>query len=278
VLALLLALTSSITYGCADFAGGLAARGAHVLRVVVLAAPASLTVEVLLLPVAGGEFSAGAVWWGAASGVASAAAFALLYATLALGPMSVLSPVTALTSGALPVVVGLAGGERLAAPALIGVPLAGAAVVLISAAPDADRRRPAARPLLLALAAGAAIAAQLVCLDRAPADSGVAPLVVGRAVASVLVLGAVVARRRRLGATRPDARLSLLAGVLDSLANFAFLLAVREGDLALVAVVTALYPASTLVLARAVLHERLSPPQTAGLGVAAAAVVLLALA
>lgn len=278
MLALALALACSIAYGCADFAGGLAARGAHVLRVCAITAPASLVVELALLPVAGADFSHGAVWWGAASGVASAAAFALLYLTLALGPMSILSPLTALVSGGLPVAVGLAAGETLTTAGAIGIPVAAAAILLISAAPDAERRRPPTGPLLLAIAAGAAIAAQLVSLDQAPSDSGVAPLVVGRAVSSVLVLGAAFAIRGRLGEARPDLKLSSAAGVLDSLANFAFLLAVREGELAIVAVVTALYPAATLLLARAVLGERVSGPQAAGLGVAAAAVVLLALA
>jgi drug/metabolite transporter (DMT)-like permease len=278
MLAFVLALACSISYGCADFAGGLAARGAHVLRVCAITAPASLLVEVALLPVAGADFSHGAVVWGTASGVASAAAFALLYMTLALGPMSILSPVTALVSGGLPVAVGLAAGESLHTAGAIGVPVAAAAIVLISSAPDAERRRPPAGPLLLAVAAGVAIAAQLVSLDQAPSDSGVAPLVVGRAVATVLMLSALVAWRGRLGQTRPDLKLATAAGVLDSLANFAFLLAVREGELAIVAVITALYPASTLLLARAVLGERVSGPQAAGLGVAAAAVVLLALA
>src|SRR5512139_3461246 len=100
--ALLLALACSIAYGSADFLGGVAARGAHVLRVVLIAAPISLVVELLLLPAAGADFSSAAVAWGAASGVASAATFALLYRTLAIGPMSVLSPVTALVSATLP--------------------------------------------------------------------------------------------------------------------------------------------------------------------------------
>src|SRR3954447_12127571 len=101
--ALLLALASSLAYGAADFLGGVAARGAHVLWVVVIAAPASLLIELLLWPLVGARFLPGAVAWGAASGVASAAAFALVYRTLAIGPMSVLSPVTALVSAALPV-------------------------------------------------------------------------------------------------------------------------------------------------------------------------------
>jgi hypothetical protein len=74
--ALFLALASSLAYGAADFLGGVAARGAHVLRVVVIAAPASLLVEVLLWPLVGAHFDTGAIVWGAASGVASAAAFA----------------------------------------------------------------------------------------------------------------------------------------------------------------------------------------------------------
>src|SRR3954449_7774771 len=125
---LLLALASSLAYGAADFLGGVAARGAHVVRVVVIAAPASLLVELLLWPAVGARFDAGAVAWGAASGIASAAAFALLYRTLAIGPMSVLSPVTALVSAALPVGVGLIGGERLGALAVAGMALALAAV------------------------------------------------------------------------------------------------------------------------------------------------------
>jgi hypothetical protein len=81
VIALLLALGSSLAYGCADFLGGLGARKAHVLRTVLVAAPASLAVELLLWPVLGAAFGSGALAWGAASGVASAAAFALLYRT-----------------------------------------------------------------------------------------------------------------------------------------------------------------------------------------------------
>jgi drug/metabolite transporter (DMT)-like permease len=278
VLALALALACSISYGLADFAGGLAARGAHVLRVVAITAPASLALQVVLVPVLGTDWSPGALGWGAASGVASVAAFALLYRTLAVGPMSVLSPITAVVSGALPVAAGLAFGERPGALAVAGMLLAGAAIVLISAAPDVDRRRPSSGALLLALAAGTAIAAQLVCFERAPEDSGVAPLVVGRTVASVLAIGVVVAWRARLGAERPSASLSAAAGLLDSAANLLFLLAVREGELAVVAVVAALYPAATLAMARVVLGERLTAAQAGGLGVAAGAVALLALA
>jgi drug/metabolite transporter (DMT)-like permease len=274
--ALSLALASSLAYGAADFLGGAAARGAHVLRVVVIAAPASLLVELLLWPVVGAHFASGAVAWGAASGLASAAAFALLYRTLAIGPMTVLSPVTALVSAALPVSVGLLGGERLGGLAVGGVALALVAVVVVSGGTGTRGVRPSRTALALAFGAGASIALQLVCLDQAPNDSGVAPLLVGRTVSSAVVLGAALAVRGRLGDSRPSLPTSAAAGALDSLANFAFLFAVRDGDLAVVAVITALYPAGTVLLARALLAERIGGTQLAGLGLAAVAVSLLA--
>jgi drug/metabolite transporter (DMT)-like permease len=275
--ALFLALASSLAYGAADFLGGVAARGAHVLRVVVIAAPASLLVELVLWPIVGASFPTAAITWGAASGLASAAAFALLYRTLAIGPMSVLSPITALVSAALPVAVGLLEGETLSALAVGGMLLAFVAIVVVSGGTDMHGARPSRNALILAFGAGAAIALQLVCLDQAPSDSGIAPLLVGRAVSSVAVLGAAFALRSRLGETQPSVGASAAAGALDSLANFAFLLAVRDGDLAIVAVITALYPAATVVLARAFLAERIGRIQLAGLGLAAVSVSLLAL-
>jgi drug/metabolite transporter (DMT)-like permease len=275
--ALVLALASSLAYGAADFLGGLAARGAHVLRVVVIAAPASLLVELLIWPFAGASFATAAITWGAASGIASAASFALLYRTLAIGPMSVLSPITALVSAALPVGVGLLEGETLSGLAVGGMILAFAAIVVVSGGADARAVRPSGTALILAFGAGAAIALQLVCLDQAPSDSGIAPLLVGRAVSSAAVLGAAFVLASRLGRARPSVSASVAAGALDSLANFAFLLAVRDGDLAIIAVITALYPAGTVLLARAFLGERIGPTQLAGLGLAAVAVSLLAL-
>ncbi|MFJ7999224.1 EamA family transporter [Streptomyces sp. NPDC096310] len=277
MLALLLALGSSLAYGCADFLGGLGARRAHVLRTVMIAAPASLAVELLLWPLLGASFSTGALVWGAASGFASAAAFALLYQTLAIGPMNVLSPVTALVSAVLPVGVGLLQGEHLGLAGLLGLPLALVAVVLVSAGHGAGSARPSRSALLPALGAGAAIASQMVCLHQAPSDSGVAPLIIGRAVPSAITLTAAGLMGRRLGTEKPVHAMSAAAGALDSLANLMFLLAARNGDLAVVAVITALYPAGTVLLARSVLAEKIYRGQLVGLGTAAVAVGLLAL-
>ncbi|WP_086773042.1 EamA family transporter [Streptomyces bobili] len=277
MIALMMALGSSLAYGCADFLGGLGARKAHVLRTVMIAAPASLVVELLLWPVLGASFSGATLAWGAASGIASAAAFALLYRTLAIGPMNVLSPVTALVSAALPVSVGLLQGEHLSAAGLVGLPLALVAVILVSAGHGTGSARPTRTALMLAFGAGAAIALQLVFLHQAPSDSGVAPLIVGRAVSSAVTLAAAGVLYRRLGPERPSYAMSAAAGVLDSVANLLFLLAARDGDLAVVAVLVALYPAGTILLARAMLAERVHRGQLLGLGTAAVAVSLLAL-
>jgi drug/metabolite transporter (DMT)-like permease len=277
MVAILLALASSLGYGGADFAGGLASRDAHVLRVVAVAAPAGLVVNLLLLPVLGADWSASAVAWGAGSGLASAVAFTLLYQTLALGPMSILSPLTAVISAAIPVGVGLLEGEHLETTAALGLLIAVLAIVLVGGGPSAESSRPGRVALVLAVGAGAAIAAQLICLDQAPAGSGLAPLLAGSVVSSGVLLGAVIALHGRIDRRPPRWGLAIGSGALGALANLAFLLAVRSGDLSIVAVITALYPAATVLLARVVLGERLHPSQVVGLAAAALAVSLLAL-
>jgi drug/metabolite transporter (DMT)-like permease len=282
VLAAILAVASSLGYGVADFLGGLATRRAPVLRVVAVTAPVSLVVEITLLPLLGGRWSAGALGWGAAAGVASAAAFALLYQSLALGPMGALSPITAVVSALVPAAAGVVRGERLDALGVGGFVLAIGAVVAVSAGSGDRGRRPSPVALLLAVTAGLAIGAQLICLSRSPPDSGVAPLIACRVV-SVAVLLPATGLRRRAGASGasgrpglPELRLAAGAGVFDAMANLAFLLAARSGSLIVVAVITALYPGGTVLLARRFLGERLGVAQVAGLLAAAAAVAILA--
>jgi len=281
MLAIVLALASSLGYGCADYAGGLASRDVPVLRVTLISIPVGLSLLVVLLPVLPAHWSVPAAVWGGLSGVFSAGAFALVYASLAVGPMSILSPLTAVISAAVPVAAGVGlEGERLTGTAAAGVGLALVAVVAISAAGGTAGTRPAPRPLAMAAAAGASIGLQFICLQRSPVDSGIAPAIAGRVVAG-LILAAAFAVSRPRGGTRPGWPVMIIAaasGVLDTFANLAVLLAVRHGSLAVVAVIVALYPGSTVLLARLTLGERLSRSQAAGLGGAAAAVVLLALA
>ncbi len=281
MIAVVLALLSSVGYGLADFAGGLATRRAHVLLVSAIAAPASFAIELLAFPFLGGTWSSAAVAWGLGAGVANALALALLYQSLSMGPISVLSPVTALVSAVLPVAAGVGLGEVISPLAGLGIALALGATVAISASSDGHGTRPTVTALALAVGAGAAIAAQLICLDQSPTDSGVTPLIAGRAASSLLLVGVVLLRRRAVTAGGPlgrgELRLAITAGAMDAIASVAFILATRAGQLSIVAVITALYPAATVILARVLLHERLARLQIAGLVVAAAAVSLLAL-
>jgi uncharacterized membrane protein len=273
---ILLAVASAFAYGTADFLGGAASRKANVFRVVAVSAPASLLVEALILPLLGARWTAGSLGWGALSGIASAFAFALLYHALSIGPMVVMAPITALVSAALPVAVGLAEGERLSPTEIAGLPVAVCAIMLVTVKRSVMVAPVRPRAVAVACLAGAAIATQLIMLDQAPHDSGVAPLLVGRAVSSMIVLSAAVAVHRRIDSGRPPIGTAAAAGCLDSLANLFFLLAVRSGLLSVSAMIVALYPAATIMLARGVLAERISRTQWLGLASAAIGVSLLA--
>lgn len=287
MIALALSLLAAVSWGVSDFVGGLAARRATALATVLIAFPLGAIGFALLAPLAGGSASPATLWLSFACGVLSAFGVLWFYAALATGPMSVVSPLTALLVAGLPLLAGLLLGERPGSVALAGAGLAVAAVVLVSwedrsaessaeGSAESGATHLTARALGLTIGAGAAYAGYFVVLDRVPADSGLWPLVVSRAVGSVLVVLACLAGRRLRLLTGVPARLALAAGVLDVVANVAFLYALRAGLLTLVSVLTALYPAATVLLARLVLGERTSLVQRLGLGLAVVAVALIA--
>jgi drug/metabolite transporter (DMT)-like permease len=275
--AVALALVSSLAYGFTDFLGGMASRRTHVLVVGAISQPAGLALLLVLVPVFGGSVSRAALLWGAASGVAGAVAFFLLFRSLAIGPMSIASPLSALTSAVLPVCAGIAFGEQLTGLAVAGIVLGLVAVLLVSQQHDDTPHPVSRRVVAMSLTSGVFIAVFFVALERSPDSSGLWPLITSRAVAGAVMVAAGLLS----GAlTRPGpdvTRLVLGVAVLDVVATAAFLLATREGLLAVVAVITALYPAGTLLMARVVLGERMQLVQKAGLGLAAGSVVLLAL-
>jgi drug/metabolite transporter (DMT)-like permease len=175
----------------------------------------------------------------------------------------------------LPVAVGLALGERPSVPAAMGVLLAVVAIVLISQARHAREARGVAIGVTTAIASGIAIGIFLVCLERTAATAGLWPLVAARVVSiSFLALGGLVSRQKLLP-RRDTGPLVLAGGTLDMAANVLYLFAVRQGDLSIVATLTSLYPASTILLARIVLRERLRRIQQAGVACAGVAIVLI---
>lgn len=279
MLAGLLGLLAALGYGVSDFVGGVAARRVAALRVVVVSYPLSVVLVAALLPFVGGEVTAASLVWGGLAGIVAGLAVWSFYVALGAGPMSVVSPLTAVLVAGLPVLAGLALGERPTALALVGAVVAVVAVVLVSREPETvtGEHKPFTRRVaLLTVASGVAFAAYFVLLDRVATGTGLWPLLMSRVTASAVVLVAALAARQR-GVERGQVlALALLAGVLDVVANVAFLYALQAGYLSLVSVVTALYPAATVLLATLVLGERTGRLQVVGMGLAAAAVALIA--
>jgi drug/metabolite transporter (DMT)-like permease len=277
VTAVILATACAVVYGTADFFGGLATRRSRVLAVVALSQLAGLALILALLPALPGLFSGGALAWGLGAGLSGAAGLVLFYRALASGVMSVVAPTTAVTSAALPVMYGLARGERPAPLALAGVVLALGSVLLVSQ----DRTAAGGGSkgsVLTALAAGAGFGGFFILLDIAPDGAGLWPLVGARISSISLVVVLALATRRALRPSSGSLSIILAAGVLDMVANVLYLLAKQQGLLSLVVVLVSLYPASTLLLARHVLGERLHAIQVTGVACALGAVALIAVA
>jgi drug/metabolite transporter (DMT)-like permease len=271
-----LALTSALTFGTGDFLGGLAARRIAATTVVLWSHGVGLVLMLALAPIVGGTVRGSDLVAGMLAGAAGAAGVGLLYRGLAIGTMSVVAPITALLAAAVPVVAGLAEGDVLTLQIVAGIAAAALAIVLISLE---GTTRPSLRDLpatLLALGAGLGFGFFFVGLAASGDDSGLWPLVAARTTSvTIFFLLTVFGFASR---ALPRGRIRLLtigAGALDVAANVLFLLATREGQLSVVSVLSALYPASTVALAWLVLHERLRLVQQAGLALAVPATILI---
>jgi drug/metabolite transporter (DMT)-like permease len=252
--------------------------------VTFVAQAAGLIVLALLLPLLPSSSPLPSDYlWGIAAGVAGSGGVALLYRALAIGTMSIVAPITAVCAAAVPVLVALALGERPGVYAALGIVLAAVAIVLLSrvqSVESAPRRMQSA--VSLAFISGIAVGLFFLCLAQTSDDSGVWPLIVGRAVSVPLFGVMAVTRGRSLSRDeettlleRGAARTAVGCGVVDMTANALYLIATRHGPLSLVATLASLYPASTVLLARFTLGERLSGSQALGVACALVAVVLI---
>jgi drug/metabolite transporter (DMT)-like permease len=286
MLVVLLGLASAVVYGAGDFFGGMASKRIPPVRVVALAGIVGFVLLSALSLLLGGRLSEGAVFWGLLSGVAGSFAILTLYAALAIGPMSILSPLTAVISAIVPLTWGVVLGERLPVIGYVALGIALVAVVLVGFVPEKGAVRPRLRGVVYAVVSGVLIGVLLIMLDRAPDDSGLLPLVFSRVSYLVILWGIVLvlwlasrARPTAPGAsTRSVLWLILAAGAADAIANALLLVGFRVGELSVMAVLTALYPAGTIALAAVVLKERIAPVQWVGLVLALIAAALLAVA
>lgn len=273
----LLAVLSSLAYGAADFLGGLATkRGSTVFSAVVWSQATGLAVVLLVLPFfprASPTFADLA--WGAATGLAGGVGLAFLYRGLAVGMMSVVAPVTAVCAVIIPVGAGVAMGERPARIAVAGVALALVAIVLISQSGRVEEGKDVRTGVPIAIASGIAIGIFLVCLERTGPAAGLWPLIPARIVSVSFIAACGLVARQTLLPQRSSWPIIVSGGALDMAANVFYLLAVRQGPLSIVATLTSLYPAGTILLARVVLGERLRLVQQAGVACAVLAIVLI---
>jgi drug/metabolite transporter (DMT)-like permease len=280
-MAALLALSAAVTYGVSDFLGGIAARRQPPTAVVLWSHVIGLFLMLALAPLVAGMLTSHGMAVGAGAGLLGALGVTLYYQAFALGNMSVVAPVAALLSAGVPVLVGLGAGDRPSTGALLGIGIALFAVVLISrdgTRPDTSlTTHPQVKAVAYAVASGAAFGGFFTVLDAAPADAGLWPLVGARLASITLFATLGVAGVVAAAPPRTALMVALGAGALDSLANAFYLVALSHGMLSVVAVLSALYPASTLLLARWVLGERMVGIQRVGLGLAAGAAILLAL-
>jgi drug/metabolite transporter (DMT)-like permease len=280
MLAAVLALASSLSWGLSDFLGGFQSRRHHVLAVILLSQGIALAILVVaVLAGAPTEHDAASTAWAAGVGILALLGLLAFYRALAIGTMSIVAPISA-TGVAIPVLVGLASGERPGTLQVAGIALACAGVVLAAREPpsdDAAVRRASRTSIGLALVAAVGFGSFFAGIDRAEETADVAwVLLAARSADMVLLLAACAVVRPVL--PRAPATLAALAaiGVFDLLANLLFVLAAGRGLLSVVGVLGSLYPAVTVVLAHVVLHERLTRTQRAGVAVTLAGVIALA--
>jgi drug/metabolite transporter (DMT)-like permease len=282
MLAFALALAAGLSWGSADFVGGLITRRLSAATVLLVSQGVGLVFTGFLVVLLGEPIPALRYWLiGVGGGLAASIGLAALYRGLALGPMSIVAPMASL-SVIPPVVVGFLQGDAPAATQLLGMALAAGGVALAVRASDASepahatRSQPLASGIGLALTAAVFLGLLVVSLDAAGEGGAAWGVFVIRLTSVPIFLVAVALSGDRRRPDRGDLGTLALVGLFDNGANVLFALASQRGLLSLVAVLGSLYPVSTVLLARTFLRERLSPAQSIGVVAAFAGVALIA--
>lgn len=291
MLTVILGFTTAVVYGFADFFGAIASRKISPILVTAVSGIVGFVFLITMVPFFGATFSNQAVIAGVAAGVASAIGITALYASLAIGPISIISPFGAVLGALVPITFGFFIGDRFGPLGWLALALILVAVVLVGFVPGADVRLPSAKGLALAFVAGAGIGTILIVLKFSPVDSGLASILVMRLVSATLLnlffLASWLRLRKRTTENTIEQKIAvaskfwwavIAAGIFDSSANIFFTLALRSGSLSVVSVLTALYPLGTIVLARLILKERIGRTQMFGVLIALSGSAILAVA
>lgn len=284
-----LALSAALAYGVADFLGGAVTRRTTALRVLTWCVPVGLGIVLAAALLGGGGPAPGPLAWGFAAGLAGGTGLITFYRALARGPMNVVAPVSALAAAVLPVGAGIARGERPDVSVAVGVLLCLVAIGLVSmetgdgaepGAAAAGRRLTDSGPVMAGIS-GSCFGVFFVLLKAAGDGTGLWPIVAARVGNLAVIAVALLVLAFRGGGLGPRLSgwtligLALLSGTLDAGANVLYFLAAHGGMLSLAAVLTSLYPAITVLLARIAYTERLRAVQQVGMAVAVAGVALV---
>jgi drug/metabolite transporter (DMT)-like permease len=263
-------LAASLSWGTSDFSGGMAAKRVHIFGVMTISYAVGL-VLLIALAVARGEPVAAAsdLMWAAGAGLAGAAGLTAQYRALAVGRMGIVAPVAAVLGATIPVIFsafseGVPGSLRV-----IGFGLAILGVALISRARTAGS---GADGLGLAVIAGMGFGLFFILIDQVSDDAVFWPLVAARGASFAVLLIVALSSGQAWLPSRSGLRIVLLAGALDVGGNTFFLLAAQSGRLDVASVLSSLYPAVTVILARGILKEHVTRAQ--GIGIAAALIAI----
>jgi len=270
-----LALGAALAYGLSDFIGGLASRRTAPWPVATTAALGGLAGAVALAVTFPGEPTAADLAWGAVSGLGSGAGTVFLYRGLATGRMAVVAPVSAVGAAIVPVVVGLAAGERPSALVGLGILVALPGIWLVARIPDSGAGERTGG-LVDGVLAGLGFGLLFVALGQVPDGAGFWPLGLGQIVTLITVCLLATALRESWRPTAASEWWGVVAGLVASAAVLMFLLATQTGLLTVAAVLTSLYPAFTILLAALVLREHVYRIQGVGLVLCGVAVALVA--
>jgi drug/metabolite transporter (DMT)-like permease len=280
----LLGLASAIIYGGSDFFGGLASRRLTPLLASFVSQIAAVAIATVATFVSAPHWSTSAVILGIVAGIGGGIGTWAFFTSLAIGPMSVVSPGVAMIYAVVPALVGVALGERFPALGYVALVAVVVAAVLLAVPRERDAARLTPRAIVYGSIAGLGYAGYIIAIGRTPRDSGLLPLWIDLVVATVLYAVVLLVNRLRRGpgelaglADRGGVRQSLLAGVLLVAGNILLVIGLHLGDLAVMGMLNALYPLGTVILAFVVLRERLSVVQGVGIALALGASAALAL-
>jgi drug/metabolite transporter (DMT)-like permease len=273
---ILLSLLAAASYGLGDFNGGIFSRRGGAWAVSLVAQLGGTALVLLVALVDGGSPTTTDLAWAALAGVGNGFGTAFLYRGLSSGRMGVVAPVSGVGAVVVPVVVGLAAGERPGTLVLVGVVLALPAIWLVAREPVEGPAVGVGSGLVDGILAGVGFGGLFAALAQIPEEAGFLPLAVNQLVAGGAIVVVATLLRQAWVPRNRYAVGGLTSGALGALATGLFQVATQHGYLTVAAVITSLYPAFTVLLAATVLREHVHRTQAWGLALCAGAVVLVA--